>query len=432
MRHVLVTLRTGDWLTRERIRLITFAVLFASVLAVVWLIATASGLNDFAGRPLGTDFSNVYAAGQLVLDGRAYAAFDPVQQYARERAIFGETTPFYGWHYPPFFLLLAAPLAAMPYPVALGLWQAITLLLYLISIATIIAACKGTRPDAQSECPPARASRSWWLLPAVAFPGVLVNLGHGHNGFLTAALLGGALVQLDRRPLLAGMLFGLLAYKPQFALLIPLVLVATGRWRTIMAAAVTLALLVLITTLSFGPQVWHAFVQFAQFTRAVVLEQGDTGWHKIQTVFSWARMWGGTVPFAYAAQASATALLAISLVWLWRSRAPFPLQAAGLLLGSLLATPYSLDYDMMALAPAIAFLAADGLARGFAPYQKTVLAVLWIIPLIARSMAQATFIPVGVIAMGATFVLVMIWAERVAGSIARSLSALRPVRSHSN
>src|SRR6185312_2585493 len=92
-----------------------------------------------------------------------------------------------------------------------------------------------------------------WLLIAIAFPAVFVNLGHGHNGFLTAALFGAALVVLDRRPVVAGILFGLLAYKPQFGVLIPLVLIASGRWRCFAAAAVTVALSAVATTLAFGP-----------------------------------------------------------------------------------------------------------------------------------------------------------------------------------
>src|SRR4029077_20364009 len=75
-----------------------------------------------------------------------------------------------------------------------------------------------------------------WLLLALAFPAVLINVGHGHNGFLTAALLGGGLVVLDRRPLPAGILFGLMAYKPQFGLMIPIALAAGGYWRSFAAA----------------------------------------------------------------------------------------------------------------------------------------------------------------------------------------------------
>ena len=85
---------------------------------------------------------------------------------------------------------------------------------------------------------------------------------------------------------------------------------------------------------------------------------------------------------------------------------------AALCLAAILATPYSLDYDLMVLAPAIAFLALDGLARGFGPYEKTALAFLWVVPLFARSVAEATFIPFGVIAMLVMFALVMRKAAR--------------------
>ncbi len=282
-------LRTGAWLTRERVRLVALALLAASAIGAGFLIATSDGLNDRLGRPLGTDFSNVYAAGTYVLDGQPTAPFDPARQYAREQAIFGTATQFYGWHYPPFFLGLAALLALMPYVLALALWQGVTLILYVLSIRAIL--------------PPALAGggKREWLLLALAFPAVFVNLGHGHNGFLTAALMGGALLQLDERPLLAGILFGLLAYKPQFGLLIPLVLIAGGHWRAFVSAAVTVALLALGVTLAFGPDVWSAFLASTKFTREVVLEQGDTGWYKIQSVFSWVRMWGGGITLAYAA-----------------------------------------------------------------------------------------------------------------------------------
>src|SRR5205823_5887016 len=84
-----------------------------------------------------------------------------------------------------------------------------------------------------------------------------------------------------------------------------------------------------------------------------------------------------------------TAATAGAVIWLWRSDAAFPRKAAGLALAALLATPYSLDYDMMVLAPAIAFLAAHGRDHGFSAYEKTVLAALWLAPLLARPCAEA-------------------------------------------
>src|SRR5690349_23892732 len=108
-------LRSGSWLTRERMRLVALILLAAMLIGAGFLIGTSNGLNDRFGRPLGTDFSNVYAAGTYVLDGEPAAPFDPEKQFARERRIFGADTQFYGWHYPPYFLGLAAALATMPY-----------------------------------------------------------------------------------------------------------------------------------------------------------------------------------------------------------------------------------------------------------------------------------------------------------------------------
>jgi len=391
-------LRSGAWLTRERIRLIAAAVLIASVAGFLYLVVTANGLVDQQGRPLGTDFSDVYAAGTYVLDGHPEAPFDPARQHAREQQIFGEATPFYGWHYPPFFLFAAAALALMPYGIALAVWQAVTLGLYLLTIRAIV------RSALQDNLTFQRAD---WILLALAFPAVLINVGHGQNGFLTAALLGAALLQLDRRPILAGILFGLLAYKPQFGLLIPVVLAASGRWRSFVAAAGTVVLLALATTFAFGPHVWQAFLDSTRFTRVVALEQGDTGWYKIQSLFAWARMWGASVTVAYALQGTLIVALGAALIWLWRNTAPYPLKAAALCLAAILATPYTFDYDMMVLASAIAFVAVDGLARGFGPWEKTALAALWLAPLVARSVAHVTLIPLGVPIMLAIFILLL-------------------------
>jgi hypothetical protein len=422
-------LRNGDWLTRERIRLIAAAVLIASIAGFAFLVATAHGGVDRQGRPLGTDFSNVYAAGTYVLEAKPDVPFDPPRQYAREQELFGKTTPFYGWHYPPYFLFVAGALAKLPYGVALTVWQGSTLLLYLLMILGIASPSPRVRGEGRDEgaSPPGSESRRGpltllrfaqstslrpagrgdILLLALAYPAVLINIGHGQNGFLTAALLGGALIVLDRRPILAGILIGLLVYKPQFGLMIPLALVAGGHWRTFAAAAATVAALTLVTTLAFGPEVWPAFKASTEFSRSVVLEQGQTGWQKIQSVFSWARMWGAPIPLAYALQGALTIAIGVVIVRVWRSAAAPALKSATLCVAAILATPYSLDYDMMVLAPVIAFFALDGLHRGFGPWEKTALAALWLVPLLARSVAQATLIPLGVPAMLATCVLLL-------------------------
>jgi hypothetical protein len=237
------------------------------------------------------------------------------------------------------------------------------------------------------------------LLISTAFPAVFINIGHGQNGFLTAALLGGALHWLDRRPWLAGLLIGVLAYKPQFGVLIPIALLAGQRWNAIAAAALTVAALVALSFATLGGEVWHAFFDSMKFTQTIVLEQGDTGWEKIQSIFSAARHLGANVPTAYAMQGALALLLAASIAWLWHSDAAFELKAAGLALGSLLATPYVLDYDLVVLAVALAFFARHGLARGFRDYEISLCAAAWLVPLLSRGIAGATAIPLGLIVM---------------------------------
>ena len=389
--HILSLLRDGGFLTRERARLWAGGFLVAFAAATLFLAVTAHGLNDYKQRPLGTDFSDVYAVGTLTLDGVPEAAYDPARHHEQERAVFGVDTPFYGWHYPPFFLAVAGALSTLPYLPALILWQAATLALYLVAMALLLR----------------RPRDSSWLLLALAFPAVFVNLTHGQNGFLTAALFAGAIALLDKRPVAAGLLFGFIAYKPQFGILIPLVLAATGRWRSFAAAGATVAALVFFATLTFGADIWGAFLASTHFSRTVVLEQGGTGFEKIQSVFAATRLLGGSVDAAYAAQGIATLGVAVSLVILWRSQASMASKGAGLCLGALLATPYCLDYDMMLLAPAIALLAVDGGARGFFPYERTALAALWFVPIAARGVAGLSHVPLGLIVMTFAFALTL-------------------------
>jgi hypothetical protein len=244
-------------------------------------------------------------------------------------------------------------------------------------------------------------------LVALAFPAVYMNLTHGQNGFLTAALIGGGLLLLDRRPWLAGVLFGLLAYKPQFGVLLPLALLVEGRWKTIAAAGVTVIATAGLTWLLFGQETWRAFFANTQFTRHTVLENGGAGFWKIQSLFAAVRMWGGSIGLAYAVQMAAGASAAVAVVLLWRSPADRRLKAAGLIAAAFLCTPYGFDYDFMALAPAGGFLVSYGLERGLKTSELCTLGLAFAAPILARPAGQWLMLPLGMIAVGLLFVVVM-------------------------
>jgi len=389
MAHIWQGLRSGEWLTAARARAYAVILLATCGLAIIGWLAVSRGLIDPNGKPIGTDFSNVYAAGELTWQGKPADAYDPALQHAEEKATFGgREVPFYGWHYPPFFFAVAFLVASLPYALGLALWLAASFAAYLAAIRAILP-----RPET--------------LLIAAAFPAVFINIGHGQNGFLTAALLGGALLLLDRRPWLAGVLIGLLAYKPQFGVMIPIALLASQRWNSMATAIATIAALVGLSFVALGGDVWHAFIDSMNFTQVVVLEQGGTGWEKIQSAFSAARNWGADVHTAYAIQIALGAMLAATLAWLWHSEAAFELKASALATASLLATPYVLDYDLVVLAISIAFLVRHGFAGGFRDYEISALAAAWIMPLLSRAIAGATGIPLGLIAMLALYGLTL-------------------------
>ena len=125
-------LRSGDWLTAARARGYSLILLTICTLAFAGWVAVSDGLIDRNGKPLGTDFSNVYAAGALTWQGKPAAAYAPELQHNAEKAVFGgREVPFYGWHYPPFFFAVAFAVAAVPYAVGLSIWLVASFAAYL-------------------------------------------------------------------------------------------------------------------------------------------------------------------------------------------------------------------------------------------------------------------------------------------------------------
>ena len=379
--RLLAGLREARWLNRTRVRAYAAILLVMSTFAAMLWVALADGLIDRRGKPIGTDFAAYYAAGRLALAGRPEAAFSPAAHYAEQQATFAPVqVPAYGWLYPPTFLLVATAIAALPYGAALASWMAASLALYLRALAPVIAGHGATG----------------WLL-VLAYPGVFVNLGHGQNGFLVAALLGGGLLALPARPIAAGVLFGLLSFKPQFGLLLPLVLLATGNWRALAAAALSALALAALSYAAFGAECWRLFMTDAAPLNVVALETGMAGWHKLQSLFAALRQWGAPIWLAYGGQAVLGVAVAVLVVRLWLTGAAHDLKAAALAAGAVLASPHVFDYDLMLLALPIAALARAGLASGFRAWEKSILVAAFVLPMLSRTVAQTTTIPLGVI-----------------------------------
>ena len=364
-------LASGVWLTAGRVRAIAMisGVLGAAMLA--FLVLAGEGTLDPFGLPIGTDFSAFWHAGRIANGGNPAAAWDFEVLNASVRATHAGSDFATAWVYPPVFLLIAAPLATLPYLPALFLWQ-------LLGVAAITWALNAILKDRLA------------VFVCLASPLTPMVLGHGQNAFLTAALLAGGLLALTAaRPCRAG-LFGALACKPQLALQIAPLLLFTRSWGAIGASLLVSAMLVGATLLLWGPDAWLAFAESKSVPRRF-MEEGAVGHHKSASLFSMARYWGASLGFAYLLQA-AGALTAMTLLWRLRSASPFVLCAAACA-ATALSTPYLLDYDMMVVGLGAVFLYAEARKTTFLTYEKTALAYIWAAPWFGRQAAEIAYLP---------------------------------------
>jgi hypothetical protein len=277
------------------------------------------------GRPFGDDFINYWSAPFLALHGRAAEIYDIHAFHAFEQSVVG---PLSGYHYsyPPVMLLLSAPFALIPYVPALFVWLA----------TQWYAFYRVLRHEMGQGA----------LLFALATPAVLIGTIGGQNGGWTAALMGGGLVLMERRPYLAGVLFGMMVYKPHLALLLPVALIAGRQWRTFVATGATAAALLGTSVAIFGVQLWEQYFRNANALRHVILEDNGVV-HRMVSVFVAARPLGASIETAYLIQ-GAFALIACAVVAaVWFKGAPAGIRNAVLLLGTCFATPYLQDYDLV-------------------------------------------------------------------------------------
>lgn len=344
----------------------SFGYALAALYALYFVVLYRAGtwIVHSTGLPIYTDFSVWWTGGMQALHGNPAALYDPAALARIQAALFGPGAAFYpNWPYPPTILLVLAPLALLPYRYAFITWDAVTLLGVVAVVALIV------RRRAAIALTLAAPFTAWSFLAA-------------YNGFLTASLIGGALLFLERRPIVAGVFVGCLTYKPQFGILFPVALAASSHWRAIVSAAVTVALLAAASAVLFGVDAWAAFPRGLAVQAGLNLMAGqNANWGYLQSVYGLTRFLHGGAALAWLAQAATAAGLAVVVWRVWRSRVCHALKAATLAAAALLATPYAFAYDMAAIVVPAAFLAGDQLRRGLLPGDKAVWIALFGAPL---------------------------------------------------
>jgi alpha-1,2-mannosyltransferase len=384
----LSSLRAGDFLDRRHTLILGGALLAVELVVFLFLIAGTHGWIVPLERPTTTDFASFYAAGSLADSGTPALAYNEAAHYAAEQQATAPGIEYQFFYYPPVFLLICALFGRLPYLAAFIAFETVSLLLCLL-VARRTVYAKGATV----------------LLPLLAFPSVFWTMGLGQNAFLTAALFGGALLLIDRRPMLAGILFGLLCYKPHFGLLIPVALVAGGRWRAFIGAALSGAAMVALSIALFGWHTWQDFFVLASGSHSTY-ESGRIDLSGFVTLFGGLRLMNVPSEFAYAVQGIGS-LAAIALVAVvWRCKLSLATRAAALAAATLIAVPVALVYDFLLAGIAMAWLVRAGREGGFLPWEKVTLAAIFIAPLLSRNFGTATHVPLAQLALIALLALI--------------------------
>ena len=275
----------------------------------------------------GRDFANVWTSGRLALEGRLDLLYDLKGYGDYQAVLFDGGLRAHNYSYPPPTLLYTWAFGLLPYPVALLAWL----------LLTGAAFCAAARPYLRDAGLPA------WL--ALIAPATLLNVWAGHYGLLIGALWLGAFHLLPRRPALAGMLIGLMLVKPHLAILAPLILARRGEWRAIAAAAATVAALVAVSALVFGPELWRTWLGVTVGVQTAMVDDVGTYFLTMMpTLVPSVSAFGFPGAAAWTLQILAgTAAIAALLLHMPRES-----REAGLAGGvaTFLVLPYAFNYDM--------------------------------------------------------------------------------------
>lgn len=371
------------WLNARR--LLAYPRIFVPIyllLAIGWTMMSVD-MVDPKGKPLGYDFITFWASSFLAMTGHAADAYDMQIIFAAEQVAVPGSESVFLWHYPPMFQLVIFPLAFMPYLFSYFVWMVSTFTVCLMAVHRL-----APRPA------------TFWLL--LAAPGTFINAFHGQNGFLTAAVLGFGAYLLKERPFAAGLVLGLMCYKPQLAVLIPLALICGRQWTALSAATTSAVLFTGFATAAFGPETWEAFVDNLPLVRHL-LETAVLPWAKIPSLFITLRVLGVPQSAAYALHILLALTVAAMVAHVWWRRAPPRLAMAALVVGATLIPPYLFDYDLAILAVPLALLGWDGYKNGWRPWEREVMVAAWLTPLVAPTLGEHTHIPLATIALTALF-----------------------------
>ncbi|MCF6275937.1 MAG: DUF2029 domain-containing protein [Robiginitomaculum sp.] len=318
-----------------RFTIFFFALIFCYGLVRQILTAQNLPLAGDGAVLIGRDFMNYWMGAKLTLSGEAEILFDKSAYYLRLKQEFGPNLSFHNWSYPPNTLLLLWPFGFLPYMWAYAVWTAAGVASFFYAVRQLV----GNKIAA---------------LVLVAAPHTFLCRVTGQNGLFTAALIILAFVNIKQgKPIIAGILIGLLTFKPQLGLLIPVALLLSRQWRVFYVAAIVTLLFASLSVLVLGLDPWFHYIgKTVPLQREILANAGLPFNNMVPSAFMTAKNLGFSLGTAWGMQAIISTLALGALVWGFLRRQAAAIQFVLLVITTLLFSPYMVNYDMLILAPA--------------------------------------------------------------------------------
>jgi hypothetical protein len=329
---------------------------------------------------LGHDFLAFYTAGtfarlgdfHLMYDLGAVRDFQHATAVANGLNVTGEVGPF--WN-PPFFAWVFAPLSALSYPAALNLWTCVNLAALAGAIVLLVRMLPGERDW-----------RTWGLLPLLVCTSMpfIQALTHAQNTFLSLFLVCAVVTAWRKqRDVLAGLLCGLMFYKPQLAAAVAIMLVLNRGPRALVGLALTLSVIV-VTTAFTMPGAAGEYVRLLPLNLRAVLFDQPYLWERHVTLRAmWRLLVHGRAPGESALVVGALTWLTCAAVGIgmlyvaWRDRRASgddlftgdtkfirrDRVIAATVAAAPLVMPFYFDYDLLLLAVPAVLFAGEAMVR---------------------------------------------------------------------
>lgn len=324
------------------------AALFGGQLAWHTFDVWPAGLTDRSGRLKGADFLQFYTYGALAASGQTARLYEPEAHAEITRDLVDPQLALSAFrpNYPPVVAVAASPLASRPLLTSLTWFSVASWVCYVLAVAALTSLGRWTSGE-----------RRLVILAALACPSIFVVLRYGQISTLTLLILTAAVLAASAGAhVFAGMLLGLLAYKPNLLVVPAISFAVTGSGRLLagLGAGMALEIGANLAIAGIGPMRQYVAILVELLRRPELVQFFPAESHSLRGFVSLLGAWPALAD-VFGWMGIVAAAGAVRRVW--REEHDVQVQWAALVLAMLVASPHLLTYDLVLLIVPLTLLA---------------------------------------------------------------------------